>query len=120
MAIRGIDNQILITKAQEVSADRARVQQQNSQQQGQLTQRLQSEAARAEERPPEVTETEDGRIGPEDRRSKPGEEQAGQEKKEEETRREEELSAAAQKLLNLPVERGRYARREEHQIDIVV
>lgn len=121
MALRGIDNQILITKSQDVSAERARIQQNQNQHQGMTAQQLKLESDRAEERPQEVSETEDGRIGLDDRRAKPGNEQEKedeQQQKEEEFR--EEVSAATQKMLGLPVERGRFAKRQEHQIDIIV
>jgi hypothetical protein len=119
MAIIGIDNRIPLAKSQDASAESLRLQQQINQQQGALHSQLQTEAARDTERPTEVSEAEDARIGADDRRGQPGSGEEQERRRHEEEFREE-VSAATERMLNLPVEHGRFAVREERRIDIIV
>jgi sRNA-binding protein len=73
-------------------------------------------------RPQALQEAENNRIHDEEKRNAAGREE--REKTEEEKEKEEELKTlgqlASERILGLPVERGKYARKEEHRIDIVL
>lgn len=125
MSLRIVDQQMMLQRPPEMMADRVREIRQMA-----TNPNMNAEVAREtlndNTRVKHLSETEKSSIRPDEDGHKKQEYEGRREsgaKKEEELppdKKELLMKQASARLINLPVERGRYARREEHSIDIQV
>ncbi|GHV09211.1 hypothetical protein FACS1894217_12970 [Clostridia bacterium] len=113
--IRGIDTQMLATKPADSVATQSRMQKQDEMHMQQHFLRTQQDAKAMQERTVAAAKTEGERINADDGGKNGGGRQGQKGKK-----REEPKPARVDPMLSLPVERGRYAKREQHFIDLGV
>ena len=116
MAIRGIDTQMLATKPADLTAGQHRAQKQAEVHMQHTAQNIHKSAEQQAQRTVAASKAEGRRIGDEDeeRRRKRGGEQGGQTEGEQ----EEQTARPPDPMLSLPVDRGKYARRAQHFIDV--
>ncbi len=118
MAIRGIDMQIMATKAQELSADRARADKQHEVLGQQAALRGREQVERDQQRTGKTTKVEDAKIRAEiEGHSGDG---AYASERGEQDESEARQPAPGQGLLDLPVERGERTRQKNYTFDLTV
>ena len=117
MAIRGIDTQMLATKPADLTAGQHRAQKQAEVHMQHTAQNIHKSAEQQAQRTVAASKAEGRRIGDDDeeRRRKRGGEHGGEQAEAEQA---EQAAPPPDPMLSLPVDRGKYARRAQHFIDV--
>lgn len=122
MAIRPVENQMMLSRPPEAVNEKMRDIKQQGLNAGVMKYEEDVNTEQEMSRPQAAQEVENSRIHEDEHR---GHEQQEKEEKTEKEKAEEEKKKtleqmASDRILGLPVERGKYAQRAEHKIDIVL
>ncbi len=123
MALHIIETQMMLSRPVEATSEKAHALAKQAMNPDALRHDEQQQVEKQLNSPQAAETVEEGKVREEHGRQEGGQNEKSEQQQEEEAAKDEleQLKKqATEKLLNLPVERGRYAKRDEHRVDITL